>query len=120
MSNLDAVNFSRVKVVRISMRAVLFFLFTQKQVPQYVSLPFTTLPEGFEVISCHVNQLCNATDVVVWHPSFDPVPEGQEPPQFMPDVEWRSYALATEAEMSARTFSDDPTIAIGVRTQGPR
>jgi hypothetical protein len=120
MSNLDNVTFSRVKVVRIPLRVAVSLLFAQGQLPQCVSLPSVNLPEGYKVVSCHVNPLCNAVDVVVWHPSFDPVPEGQEPPQFVADVEWRIYALDTEAKASCRSLSDDPTIATGILVEEPR
>ena len=44
------------------------------------------IPEGAEYVACRYDWLRRAILVMIEHPSFEPVPEGHEPPIIFPAV----------------------------------
>jgi hypothetical protein len=83
----------RVAVVRIPASHVLdWFTFAVQGYPSHVGLlKLGGLPSGVRVLSVQADWRCRTFDFLIAHESFDPVPEGQVPP----DVE----ALRQQWEM---------------------
>lgn len=70
----------RLKVVTLSPHDVLAALCWQDN--EFLTLlDMTGLPDGIEVVSLHADELPRCFRIVVYHPSFDVVPEGERPPE---------------------------------------
>lgn len=96
---------SRVRRVRVPFRVLAEFLFRQRGLPRFVDFPDLGLPEGYSVVRVAVEEVPLRVTAVVHHPSFDPVPEGGEVPEYAPDIRWTRYALATPGEVAARNMA---------------
>jgi hypothetical protein len=98
-------NEARCVVVRLPIRHLVNFLYRQPNAPLEVDIPSMNLPEGFKVITYQQGRgYSDCLLVLVYHESFEPVPEGQEYPMW-PDpltCVWNRYALATREEVLAR------------------
>ncbi len=93
----------RVKVVKVPLRMLLHWLYSQSGFPEVVQLPALDLPDGFKVVGHKVGHFSNCLDVLVEHSSFEPVGECEEPPEW-PDepIRWEVRVLATDEEVRSR------------------
>lgn len=98
------VDLGRVKILRVPVRDMVQFVRGLVEgPPRYVSVPkVCDIPEGAEVVSHYINPQTGCFEVLVSHPSFEPILVGETPPLLMRDTVWRMYALATEEELRAR------------------
>ncbi len=80
----------RVKVLSIPAAIVIDFirLVLTKKTPDATLDMGMDLPPDCEVVFTLANHFCNQIDVLLWHPSFAVVPDGEEPPRIRPD-HWR-------------------------------
>lgn len=98
----------RLKIVRINFRDILAFLYQrpkvdEKNIIEQICLPEKQLPDGYKIIAVNCQWVMPCLEVLIWHPSFDKVPEFQQPPLFNDwNMNWTVRVLATEEEVHAR------------------
>lgn len=92
----------RVKALKIPLRHVLNYYFGQKGLPSVIEVSEPILPEGYKVYTCQVDHLRLCLLVLIWHPSFDVVKEGDVPPYLDAEAKNVRYALATKEDLARR------------------
>lgn len=94
----------RLRKVFLSMRELACFFRNQPNLPQTVVFPDLNLPAGWQCRGARLSEFGHGVEVLVYHPSFSPVPEGSEIPRFDADrlMTFRMYHLATEDEVKSR------------------
>lgn len=104
----DVTHERRLRVVRVGLRFVLNWMCMAAgyQPPTCVQIPRLNLPKGCRVHGVHCNQGGMTFDVYVHHPSFDEVPDGQEPPQHEALLRYDTYEIKQPDDST-------PTIAHG-------
>ncbi len=90
--------FSRCVTVLVPARDLLKWLHMQKELPDYVAMPDHRLPDGFKVMGCCISAWGRSLRFLVWHPTFDKVPEGEEPPLWPETTCWRTFRLEKREE----------------------
>lgn len=80
----------RVVIVRIAASTVLdWFTFAAEGYPKFLDLPRINLPPGSRVLSVRDDWPTRTFQFLVYHPSFETVPEGMVPPD-------KTYELLTQ------------------------
>lgn len=79
----------KLKIVRVDHHLIIDLLMSCKR-NRYVSLPICDdLPEGTDVVDVRENWRVRCLDILVTHPDFEDVPDGQEPPSVF--MEYRVF-----------------------------
>lgn len=84
---------NRVRTYVVTARVLMQFLYGQGEEPEFIQVPNLRLPEGCKFLALSQEPMAAAWEVLVWHDSFDPVPEGVCPPKFPCPVEWKVYEV---------------------------
>lgn len=85
---------NRLRIYHVSTGDMVMFLNWHKRQPQYISVPeIPGLPDGAEVESVYDSPAHRAIAVVVSHPSFPEVPDGEHIPIESGLVNMRSFAV---------------------------
>jgi hypothetical protein len=108
------IDLHRVRIVRVSQRDILQYLWGQHEMPNIVCIPKYPLPEGYRILAGHFNYERNTVDFVIYHSSFEPVPEGdpRDPLAQHPYISptWDMHCIATQEEIVARGNRDEAEI----------
>lgn len=81
----------RVKILSVPTRHLIELLNFWRTQPSFITLPVSeAIPEGTVVINVCPDAYKNSMDLIVHHPSFEPVPPGVIPPHLPFFGEWRT------------------------------
>lgn len=86
MNTITQINPSKVKVVKVADTRLIQLLMTPRIRQTYVTVPDCQLPETAVVTRVYPDYRSHQFVFEVFDPSFDEVPDGEEPPAL--DVKW--------------------------------
>jgi hypothetical protein len=94
--------FYRQKEYIIPARWLMNLLYGQQGPPRYVDIPEAIYPPDAIVLQVGICRYKQGISVIVCHPSFDKINEGNYPPVANAGCQWTRYGLATEQELRER------------------
>lgn len=97
----------RVRKIRLSLRDVICLLRCQKGPPEYVTIAEDRLPDGWVLVGARIAEFGHWIEVLVAHPSFEPVNLFTEIPVWEDNGDkamwyYKVYRLATKEEVKSR------------------
>lgn len=98
---------NKIKVVSIDAKMMAEVFNWWLNPPTFICLPVTEeLPEGTIVVSVHTDWSRRTLDAIVFHPTFDEVPVGVQPPMVASLVtEFRTFRFPADPELLKSTMS---------------
>lgn len=90
-----AISENRIRIYSIDAKSILWAFFSRKEKESVLPLPqVEPLPDGFKILRTQLNWETNSLDVLVEHPLFDVVPNGEAVPRAINmNTTWQVYSL---------------------------